>query len=41
MIKMDIQPEPYVISSVDLVSSQRFIMDVGVGIGVLYEILED
>jgi len=38
---MDIQPEPFVITSKDLVSNQRFMMDVGVGIGVLYEVLED
>ena len=37
---MDIQPEPHVITSVDLVSGQRFMMDVGVGIGTLYEVLE-
>jgi len=41
MIKMDIHPEPFVITSIDLMSSQRFIMDVGVGIGILYEVLED
>lgn len=41
MIKMDIQPEPHVITSVDLVSGKRFMMDVGVGIGTLYEVLED
>jgi len=41
MIKMDIQPEPYVFGGIDLVSGRRFIMDVGIGIGVLYEVLED
>ena len=41
MIKMNILQEPHVITSVDLVSGQRFVMDVGVGIGVLYEVLED
>jgi len=39
MIKMDIQPEPHVITSVDLISEQRFIMDAGIGIGILYEVL--
>lgn len=41
MIKMDILPEPHVITSVDLISDQRFMMDAGVGIGLLYEVLED
>jgi len=41
MIKMDIQQEPHVITSIDLVSGQQFIMDVGIGIGILYEVLED
>ncbi len=41
MIKMDAQPEPHIITSVDLISGQRFMMDVGVGIGTWYEVLED
>ena len=41
MITMDIDPEPFVFTSKDLVSDQRFIMDAGVGIGILYEVLED
>ena len=41
MIKMDTDPEPFVFASRDLVTDQRFIMDTGVGIGILYEVLED
>lgn len=41
MIKMDIQPEPFVLTSRDLVTDQAFIMDAGVGIGILYEVLVD
>lgn len=40
MIKMDIQHEPHVIMSTDIVSGQEFMMDVGVGIGILYEMIE-
>ena len=40
MIKMDINPEPFVFTSRDLVTDQRFIMDAGVGIGILYEMIE-
>jgi hypothetical protein len=42
MIKgMDIQPEPFVFASRDLVTNQAFLMDAGVGFGILYEVLED
>ena len=41
MIKMDIDPEPFVFVSRDLVTDQRFIMDAGGGIGILYEVLVD
>lgn len=40
MIKMNVLHEPNVIMSTDLVSGQEFMMDVGVGIGILYEVLE-
>ena len=32
--------EPYIIVSEDLVSGQMFMMDIGVGIGILYEVLD-
>ena len=38
---MDIQPEPFVFASKDFVTGQAFMMDAGVGIGILYEVLED
>lgn len=41
MIKMQIEPEPFIFFSRDLVTGQPFMMDAGVGIGILYEVLED
>ena len=41
MIKLQIVHEPFVITSQDLVSGQAFLMDIGVGIGILYEVLEN
>lgn len=41
MIKMNILHEPNVIISTDLVSGQEFMMDTGIGIGILYEVSAD
>lgn len=41
MIKAEIIHEPFVFISKDLVTEEKFLMDTGVGIGILYELLED
>jgi hypothetical protein len=41
MINTQIDNEPFIFTSQDLVTDQRYMMDVGIGIGILYEVLEN